>query len=304
MRRFILRRLILSAITLIAMSMVVFGLARVSGDPRYMFIDDYATEEDWEILGRALGLDRPIYVQYVRWVGKITRGDLGRSFRESRPAAQVIRERIPATLQLASTAFAFTLLIGLPLGVMSAVRRGTVWDSLGKGIAMLGQSMPTFWLGLILILVFSLRLDVLPAAGRGATNVILPAFTLSWFFAAGVLRLVRSSMLEILDSEFVRFARAKGVSQFKIIWKHSLRNASIAPLSFAGILLAQLLTGSIVVEFVFAWPGLGQLSVRSITTNDFPVVQAIVLVFTVLYVCSALIVDVIYGFVDPRIRYS
>ena len=304
MRRFILRRFILSAITLIAMSMVVFGLARVSGDPRYMFIDDYATEEDWEILGRALGLDRPIYVQYVRWVGKIARGDLGRSFRESRPAVQVIRERIPATLQLASTAFAFTLLIGLPLGVMSAVRRGTVWDSLGKGIAMLGQSMPTFWLGLILILVFSLRLDVLPAAGRGATNVILPAFTLSWFFAAGVLRLVRSSMLEILDSEFVRFARAKGVSQFKIIWKHSLRNASIAPLSFAGILLAQLLTGSIVVEFVFAWPGLGQLSVRSITTSDFPVVQAIVLVFTVLYVGTALIVDVIYGFVDPRIRYS
>ena len=304
MRRFILRRFILSAITLIAMSMVVFGLARVSGDPRYMFIDDYATEEDWEILGRALGLDRPIYVQYVRWVGKIARGDLGRSFRESRPAAQVIRERIPATLQLASTAFAFTLLIGLPLGVMSAVRRGTVWDSLGKGVAMLGQSMPTFWLGLILILVFSLRLDVLPAAGRGATNVILPAFTLSWFFAAGVLRLVRSSMLEILDSEFVRFARAKGVSQFKIIWKHSLRNASIAPLSFAGILLAQLLTGSIVVEFVFAWPGLGQLSVRSITTSDFPVVQAIVLVFTVLYVGTALIVDVIYGFVDPRIRYS
>ena len=304
MRRFILRRLILSAITLIAMSMVVFGLARVSGDPRYMFIDDYATEEDWEILGRALGLDRPIYVQYVRWVGKIARGDLGRSFRESRPVAQVIRERIPATLQLASTAFALTLLIGLPLGVMSAVRRGTVWDSLGKGVAMLGQSMPTFWLGLILILVFSLRLDVLPAAGRGATNVILPAITLSWFFAAGILRLVRSSMLEILDSEFVRFARAKGVSRFKIIWKHSLRNASIAPLSFAGILLAQLLTGSIVVEFVFAWPGLGQLSVRSITTNDFPVVQAIVLVFTVLYVSSALIVDVIYGFVDPRIRYS
>ena len=304
MRRFILRRLILSAITLIAMSMVVFGLARVSGDPRYMFIDDYATEEDWEILGRALGLDRPIYVQYVRWVGKIARGDLGRSFRESRPVAQVIRERIPATLQLASTAFAFTLLIGLPLGVMSAVKRGTVWDSLGKGVAMLGQSMPTFWLGLILILVFSLKLDVLPAAGRGATNVILPAFTLSWFFAAGILRLVRSSMLDILDSEFVRFARAKGVSHFKIIWKHSLRNASIAPLSFAGILLAQLLTGSIVVEFVFAWPGLGQLSVRSITTNDFPVVQAIVLVFTVLYVCSALIVDVIYGFVDPRIRYS
>ena len=304
MRRFILRRLILSAITLIAMSMVVFGLARVSGDPRYMFIDDYATEEDWEILGRALGLDRPIYVQYVRWVGKIARGDLGRSFRESRPVAQVIRERIPATLQLASTAFALTLLIGLPLGVMSAVRRGTVWDSLGKGVAMLGQSMPTFWLGLILILVFSLRLDVLPAAGRGATNVILPAITLSWFFAAGILRLVRSSMLDILDSEFVRFARAKGVSRFKIIWKHSLRNASIAPLSFAGILLAQLLTGSIVVEFVFAWPGLGQLSVRSITTNDFPVVQAIVLVFTVLYVSSALIVDVIYGFVDPRIRYS
>jgi peptide/nickel transport system permease protein len=286
------------------MSVIVFGMARVSGDPRYMFIDDYATEEDWEILGKALGLDRPVVIQYGIWAGKILRGDLGRSFRESRPVSTLIAERFGATLQLAGTAFAFTMLIGVPMGVLSAVKRGSVWDSIGKGVAMLGQSMPTFWLGLILILVFAMWLNVLPAAGRGWLNVILPAFTLSWFFSASILRLVRSAMLEVLDAEYIRFARSKGVSGTAVIWKHALRNAVITPLSFAGILLAQLLTGSIVVEFVFAWPGLGQLSIRSITTNDFPTVQAVVLIFTALYVVSALVIDLAYGMLDPRVRYT
>jgi peptide/nickel transport system permease protein len=304
LRNFILRRLILSIVTLFAMSIIVFGMARVSGDPRYMFIDDYATEEDWDILGKALGIDRPLFIQYGMWAGKILRGDLGRSFRESRPVSTLIAERFAATLQLAGTAFVFTLLIGVPMGVLSAVKRGTLWDSIGKGAAMLGQSMPTFWLGLILILLFSLWLDVLPAAGKGWLNVILPAFTLSWFFTAGILRLVRSAMLEVLDADYIRFARAKGVTGNAVVWKHALRNAMITPLSFAGILLAQLLTGSIVVEFVFAWPGLGQLSVRSITTNDFPTVQAVVLIFTALYVASAFLVDLTYGALDPRVRYG
>ena len=233
------------------------------------------------------------------------RGDFGTSVREQRDAMAVVLERLPATLQLAVGAMAFTVLLGVPLGVLSAVRRSSLWDYSGRVFALLGQAMPAFWLGIMLIIIFSVQFDLLPSGRRGGLDhYILPSITVGWFTAAGLLRLMRSAMLEILDSEFVTYARAKGVANQLLVWKHAFRNALIPPLTYAGLLLGSFLTGTVIAERVFAWPGIGRLAVQAVLDNDFPIMAATMLIFTTIYVGTSLVVDLMYAYVDPRIRYD
>ena len=305
MQRFLLRRALISIVILLIVSVIIFAMSRAAGDPRHVFLDDYSTQEDWEHLSAGLGLDKPYYHQYLIFLGDAFRGDLGTSIHQDRPVLEVIRERLPATFQLGLTSFFISVIIGLPLGVLSAVRRGSLLDTVAKGTALIGQSAPVFWLGLMLMIFFAVTLDVLPPYGRQqTTSIILPAVTLGWFFVAANLRLVRSAMLDVLDSEYIKLARAKGVPPLAIIWKHGLRNALIPAITYAGVTLGGLVTGSVVVETVFAWPGLGQLAIQALFGNDYPMLQGVVIVFTLMYVLASLLVDVLYTYVDPRIRYS
>jgi peptide/nickel transport system permease protein len=277
----------------------------MAGDPRALYVDEYTTAESYAAMGKAMGLDKPLVAQYMIWISKAVRGDFGRSLFTRTAALPVILERVPATMQLAAGAFAFALLTGIPLGVMSAIKRGTVWDYLGRAFALYGQALPAFWLGIVLILVFAVQLGWLPTGQRGGWNhYVLPSVTLGWGASAGFVRLTRSAMLEVLDSEFVKLARAKGVREHVIVWKHTFRNALIAPLTYAGVLLAAFLTGAVVTESVFAWPGLGRLAVRAVFNNDFPVMTGVVMFFTGFYVLLNFLVDFLYALIDPRIRYT
>ncbi|HEU0022464.1 MAG TPA: ABC transporter permease [Dehalococcoidia bacterium] len=305
MQRYLLRRLLLALVTLWAVSLIIFVMSRAAGDPRHVFLDDYSKQADWDRLTVTLGLDKPYYQQYGIFMISVLKGEFGRSIKEQRPSMEVIIERLPATLQLGLAAFAFSVVLGVPLGILSAVKRGSVLDTVGKIVALIGQSAPVFWLGIMMMFLFAVRLDWLPPYGRQeAVSIILPAVTLGWFFAAANMRLLRSAMLNVLDSEFIKLARAKGVSNRAVIWKHSLRNALIPAMTFAGVTLGGLVTGSVVVETVFAWPGLGQLAIQALFGNDYPLMQAVIIVFTMMYVASALLVDVLYAYMDPRIRYA
>ncbi len=304
MGHFLVRRLAYSAIAIIAATMVVFGLSRVQGDPRYLYLTGYATREQFDAWGKKWGLDKPLVVQYGIWLGNALRGNFGESLRAGRPAQKVVLERVPATLQLAFSAWVFALVTGIPLGILSAVKRGSIWDYAGRTFALFGQALPPFWIGIMLILIFSVRLGWLPTGTRGGiAHYILPSITLGWLAASGNLRIMRSSMLEVLDSEYIKLARAKGVSSTKVIWKHALKNAVIPPLTFMGLILASFLAGTVVTETVFAWPGLGRLAVDAVVQNDFPVMTGVVMVFTIIYVVVTLVVDIAYAYIDPRIRY-
>jgi peptide/nickel transport system permease protein len=280
-------------------------MSRAAGDPRHVFLDDYSTQADWDRLTVNLGLDKPYYHQYWIFLKDAVRGNFGKSIKEGRPVTEIIMERLPATLQLGLVAFIFSVLVGFPLGVLSAVKRGSTLDIAGKVVALIGQSAPTFWLGIMLMFIFAVWLGWLPPYGKQEwASIILPAVTLGWFYASANLRLIRSAMLDVLDSEYIKLARAKGVSARVVIWKHALRNSLIPALTFAGVTLGALVTGSLVVETVFAWPGLGQLAVQALFGNDYPMLQAVVIIFTVMYVLTALLVDVLYSYIDPRIRYA
>jgi len=300
---FLLRRSGSAVFAVVAATILVFGFSRLTGDPRLRFLSEHTTQENWDAWGKEFGLDKPLVVQYFVWLGHAVRGDLGKSINESRPAIDMIKERIGPTLELAIAGWALSIFIGIPLGILSAVRRGSVFDYLARSFALAGQALPPFWLGLVLILIFAVQFHWLPAGTRGGfSNLIMPAFTLALINAASNLRITRSSTLEVLDSEYVKFARAKGVGSMVVIWKHAFRNAAIAPLTNAGLLLAAFMTGTVVTESVFAWPGLGRLAVEAVRTNDFPVVTAVTLVFALLYVTANLFVDVAYAIVDPRVR--
>ena len=303
MVQFLLRRLLMVAITLWVVSVLVFSMSRITGDPRQVYMRQGVTKQMWEAWGREMGLDKPLPVQYLVWASKAVRGDLGDSLWERRPVTDSIMEKLPATLQLGLAVFIFSM-IGVPLGVMSAVRRGTIVDLIGRFIAICGQALPPFWIGLVLILIFSVWLGWLPAAKKGGIDTfVLPTITLGWLFMASVLRLVRSSMLAVLDEEYIKLARAKGVSRTWVIWKHALKNAIAAPLTYSGILLASLFTGAVVTESVFGWPGIGRLSVDAVIQNDFPMLAGVVMFFTLLFIAFNLLVDIIYALVDPRVRY-
>ena len=302
MQRYLVRRILLALLTLLVVSLIIFVMSRAAGDPRHVFLDDYSTQEDWDALTITLGLDKPYYQQYGMFLADTLRGKFGESIKEGRPSMEIIIERIPATFQLGLMAFAFSVILGVPLGILSAVKRGTILDMCGKMIALVGQSAPVFWLGIMLMFFFAVKLEWLPPYGRdNPTAVILPAVTLGWFYAAANMRLLRSAMLDVMDSEFVKLARAKGVSNNGVIWKHALRNALIPVLTFAGITLGNLVTGSLVVETVFAWPGLGQLAIKALFANDYPLLQAVIMVFTLMYVSAALMVALMYAYIAPRI---
>ena len=305
MQRFLVRRFIVTLITLLAVSIIIFAMARAAGDPRYLLLPISATQEQWDEMERRLGLDKSFVHQYGIFLRDLGRGDFGESILEGRPTVDVIAERIPATFQLGGAAFAFSLLLGVPLGILSAVRRGSLLDQFAKVVALIGQSAPPFWLGIMFIFFFAVELDWVPPSGRHEWNsIILPAVTLGWFFAAANLRLVRSAMLDVLDSEYIKLARAKGVSGQVIVWKHALRNAMIPPLTFAGITLGNLVAGALVIETVFAWPGLGRLAVLAVENSDYPLLQGVVITFTLIYVAAAFLVDVLYAYIDPRIRFE
>jgi peptide/nickel transport system permease protein len=303
MGRYLLGRVLQTVLSMLVVISIVFVLTRLSGSPLYLLLDVNATARDQEILARHLGLDQPLPVQYAIYVKNIALGDLGKSVLTRRPVTEHIWERLPATVELGFVAMFLSVLIGVPLGMYSAVRRGGIMDGAARVFAVLGQSMPTFWLGLMLILFFAVVLGVLPAGGRGGLlHLVLPAFTLGYFTSAAILRLTRSSMLEVLGSEYIKFARLKGLPEQVVLWKHGLKNALLPVVTFAVMLFVQFLGGAVVTETVFAWPGLGRLILESITTRDYPIVQAGVLVLSALYLTGNLLVDMLYSYLNPRIR--
>jgi peptide/nickel transport system permease protein len=304
-QRYLIQRVLQGAATLLVISLIVFCLARLTGHPLHAILPEEATKEDFAAAAAHWGLDRPLPVQYLTFVGNALRGDLGVSIRLRQPALDLVIERLPATLSLAGVAIFVSLLIAVPIGVLSAVKRDSALDYGGKTIALLGQSMPSFWLGIVLIWIFAVGLGWLPASGRGDwTHYVLPAVALGWYQVAAVMRLVRSSMLDVLDSEYVKLARIKGVAEPSVVWKHCLRNAAIPPLTYIGFIVAVLLTGSVVIETVFSWPGVGLLAIDAVRYRDFPVVQTVVLLYAAKFVLINLVVDVAYVYVDPRIRYQ
>lgn len=306
MQRYIAVRVLQSLLAVLAMSVIVFALARISGNPLDVMLPIEAEQADYERLTKYWGLDRPLHEQYVIFVKKALQGDFGQSLKyQGRSAMDLVLERLPATLELAGFALLFSALIAVPIGVLAAVAKDTGWDAAAKVVALLGQSLPAFWLGLMLMWVFAVTLDWLPSSGRGGIkHLILPAITLGWFQVAAIMRLVRSSMLEVLDSEFVKLARVKGLPEWKVVWKHCLRNAAIAPLTFFAIIAGVLLTGSVVTETVFTWPGVGLLVVDAVRSRDYQVVQAVVIVFAFIFILCNLLVDILYAYLDPRIRYQ
>jgi peptide/nickel transport system permease protein len=303
--RFVLARLVQSLVALAILTVVVFVLARATGDPLQLILPMSASEEDYANARQYLGLDRPYVEQYLSFVGKALTGDFGNSLRARRPVIELIRDRLPNSLKLAAFAMTLSLLMAFPLGVLAAVRKGTAIDRAAQVIAVLGQSLPTFWVAIVLIEVVAGRLQWLPAAGNERlASYVLPGFTLGWFVVAGMMRLLRSGMLEVLDSEYVKLARVKGVVEHRVVWLHALKNALIPVVTFAGIYFSILVTTAIVVETVFAWPGLGRLAYEAITSRDFPVIQAVVLTTAAIVALVNLSVDCLYAFIDPRIRYA
>ena len=306
MQRFLMRRFVMIIVTLIAVSMIIFIMARITGDPRVLLLDENASREQWERMGVELGLDKPIYYQYGLFMKDVLRGDFGESIKLQEPVMTAIAGRIWPTVQLGGGAFLLALVVGIPLGVLSAVMRGTAVDQLGRVIAMVGQAAPSFWLGIMFMFFFAVKLGWVPPSGReGWNSIILPMVTLAWGgFLAGSLRLMRSAMLDVLDTEYIKLAKAKGVSTRSLIWKHAFRNALIPPLTLAGVSMPAILTGSITTELVFAWPGMGQLAIQALYTSDYPLLQGLTIVFTLGYVGVALAVDVLYAYIDPRIRFA
>jgi len=315
MTRFIIRRFIFLILAIFAATLIVFALSRLQGDPRNVMLNvGYVSPEQWEAWGKDFHLDKPVVVQYLIWIGKgIFQGDFGTSLKTGLPVLEMVKNFAPASIQLGLSATLFVLITGIPIGIMSAVRRGTLLDAFGRTFAVFGQALPPFWLGIMLILVFSVNLDWLPSGTRGhdaasafdkAKHFIMPAVTLGWLASAGLMRLVRSSMLDVLDSEFIKLARAKGVGNTSVIWKHAFKNALIPPLTFSALILVGFIGGTVVTETVFAWPGLGMMTYTSILNNDFPLMTGAVLVFTIVYVFAVFVIDILYAFIDPRIRYN
>ena len=305
MQRYILIRLVQAVVTLLVLSIAVFLSSHLTGDPGLYLLGPDDGLAEYEEMRKNLGLDKPLPVQYAKFLSEVVRGDFGRSHTMNRTAGELLLQAAPATFQLAIAAFILAVIVGVPLGILSAVKRDTIWVTMGKFFAILVIATPSFWIAIMLVLLFGPILGWLPTYGRGGiSHFILPAFVLSWASMAGIVRLARSSMLEVLDSEYIKFARIKGLRERVVVYKHALKNAIIPVLTFGGLTLAGLLNGSVVVEVVFAWPGIGRLLLQGINQRDFPVVQATVLAAGAFYIITALLVDILYAYVNPRIRYD
>jgi ABC-type dipeptide/oligopeptide/nickel transport system permease component len=304
-KRFIVKRVGYALLSLALLSITIFLFVRLTGDPAVLLVEPGASRGDLEAVRKDLGLDRPLVTQYVQFMGNLFRGDLGQSFYYRTPVFELYLSRLPNSLLLAAAAMAISLLIGIPTGIIAAVRVNRWWDSAGKVFALLGLSLPSFWVGLVMILFFSVYLGWLPSSGSGTVlHLIMPAFALGWYFAAAHMRLTRSSMLEVLGSEYVKLARIKGLPEALVIGKHAFKNALIPVLTLAGINLVIMINVAVVVETVFAWPGIGRLLYEGITFRDFPVVQATVLLAGGMIVIVNLFIDILYAVIDPRIRYD
>ena len=302
--RFLVGRLAQLVPTLVGVSLFAFVLIRLSGDPTGLLLAPDATEAERMAFRHAYGLDRPVAEQYLRYVSRLAQGDFGVSFFQGEPALRLVLERLPATLQLAGTAIVIVLVVGIPVGALAAVRRGSVVDYVTLALVALGQSVATFWLGLMLIIVFAVGWRLVPPSGFGTTaQLVLPAITLAAYYLAVATRLTRSGMLEVLAQDYVRTARAKGISEAFTVFRHALRNALIPLLTVLGLQIGELLAGSVVTETVFAWPGVGTLVLDSILRRDYPLVQAVIIVLAVIYTVVNLGVDLLYAWCDPRIRY-
>ena len=303
MKVYLLRRFLQSLLVLLGVSFVVFGILFLTGDPALVLLPPDASAEDVTKFRETMGFNDPFFVQYGRFLFGALRGDFGQSVRHGEPAFDLVMERMPATFELSGAALAIALCLAIPAGIVSAVRRNTVLDYVSTVVALLGQSMPTFWLGIMLILLFSVQLNLLPSSGRGGwQHMLLPAVTLGLFTTARITRLTRSGMLEVLNQDYIRTARAKGVANPPVVWKHALKNAAIPIVTIVGIELGTLLGGSVITETIFAWPGVGRLSVQAIYNRDYPVVQAAVFMLAATFVLVNLVVDVLYTYLDPRIR--
>ena len=307
MIRFILFRIIQAIATLVVLSAAVFFGTELTGDAALAMAPGDARPEEIQQIRENLGLDRPSIIRYFDFLGGLFVGDFGRSYNKRLPAGDLVLARVPNTVQLAVAALFLAVVIGIPLGILSAVKRDSWMDRVGKGFAILGMSMPQFWLAIILMWVFAVELGLLPVFGKDGLDpryFVIPAFSIAVFTMAGFMRLTRSAMLEVLDSEYVKFARIKGLAEQLVIFKHALKNAVIPVLTFGGISFAGLLNGSIVVEVIFSWPGLGNLMLEGIRTRDTPIIEATILVSGFLYVLMSTLVDIAYAYVDPRIRYG
>jgi ABC-type dipeptide/oligopeptide/nickel transport system permease component len=303
MRKYIIRRLGYSAISLVLLSLTIFFFVRVTGDPAVLLVEPGASKADLEQIRQQFGLDRPLFVQYGHFVSALVRGDFGQSFYYRTPVLELYLSRLPNSLMLAAAAMTLSLLIGIPSGILAAVRVNGWWDRVGKIFALLGLSLPSFWVGLVMILFFSVYLGWLPSSGAGTVwHLIMPAFALGWFFAAAHMRMTRSSMLEVMGSEYVKLARLKGLPERMVITKHAFKNALIPVLTLAGINLVIMVNVAVIVETVFAWPGIGRLLYEGVAFRDFPVVQATVLLGGAMIVVVNLLVDILYAVIDPRIR--
>ena len=303
MKRFIIRRTAYSLLSLFLLSVTIFFFVRVTGDPAVLLVEPGASQADIAAIHKQFGLDRPLVVQYWLFMTSLFQGDLGKSFYYQTPVMSLYLDRLPNSLLLAFVAMSLSLLIGIPAGIMASVQVGRFWDGFGKLFTLLGLSLPSFLVGLILILVFSVYLGWLPSSGAGTPlHLVMPAFALGWYFAASHMRLTRSSMLEVLGSEYIRLAKLKGLPQFMIIAKHAFKNALIPVLTLAGINLVIMVNVAVVVETVFAWPGIGRLLYEGVTFRDFPVVQAVVVIGGSMIILVNLLVDILYALIDPRIR--
>lgn len=316
MATYLFRRFWQSLLVLFGISLIVFILLHLSGDPAILMMPPDATKEDIENFRALMGFNDPLFArwppwriptdtQYGRFLGGLVRGDFGNSFRHQQPALGLVLERMPATIQLTLAAMTIAVCVAIPVGIVSAVKRNTALDHLGMSMALLGQSMPVYWLGIMFILLFAVRLNLFPAFGSGTwRHLALPAVTLGAFSMARIARLTRSGMLEVLGQEYIRTARAKGVRDLAVILKHALKNAAIPVITVIGLDLGTLLGGAVITETIFAWPGVGRLAVQAIANRDYPVVQAAVFVLAAIFVLINFLVDVLYSYVDPRVAYK
>jgi peptide/nickel transport system permease protein len=303
MKAYILKRLFHSIFVLVGISLVVFVILHLTGDPAALLMPMDATPEQVAQFRQEMGFNDPVLVQYWRFFKGTLRGDFGQSFRHSQPALDLVMERMPATIQLTLAAMAIALLVAIPVGIISAIRRNSILDHIGMTGALLGQSTPVFWLGIMLILIFSVTLQWFPSSGRGEIqNLVLPAITLGMFTMARTARMMRSSMLEVLGQEYMKTAQAKGLSPLTVVLKHALKNAAIPVVTIVGMELGTLLGGAVITEQIFAWPGVGRLALQAISNRDYPVVQAAVFLLAAIFVLVNLVVDLLYTYLDPRVK--
>jgi ABC-type dipeptide/oligopeptide/nickel transport system permease component len=302
-REFLIQKLWHTAIVVFCVLTLVFVVLHMTGDPVMMLLPPNASREEIDALTRSLGLDQPLIVQYGRFLARVARGDFGTSLQHQQPAMALVAERLPASALLAVTALILAVAVALPLGIVAAARRGTVLDRLAVALAALGQSAPIFWTGLMLMLVGSVILQLLPTSGYGTwRHLVLPALTLASYPTAAIARLVRSGMLEVLDADYVRTARAKGLPERGVVLKHTLRNAALPIVTVVGLQFGLLLGGAIVCEMIFSWPGVGRLMIFAIYNRDFPLVEAAVFVMAMVFVLGNVLVDLCYAWLDPRVK--